>query len=234
MSLILRSDPVALSERFREAAPFPHAVIDGLFEDAVLEKIVAGFPAASSEAWQHFENARERKLGNLAGLRDLDPSIGAFLCAMSSPAVLDFLERLSGIDGLIPDPYLGGGGLHQVVRGGFLDVHTDFNWHPKLRLDRRLNLLIYLNRDWREEYGGHLELWDRSASRAERRILPTFNRTVIFSTTDSAFHGHPQPLACPEGMTRKSLSFYYYTNGRPDAERSTPHDTIFPAPQGPR
>ena len=106
-------------------------------------------------------------------------------------------------------------------------MHTDFNWHPKLRLDRRLNLLVYLNKDWKEEYGGHLELWDREMSHCEQKILPVFNRTVVFSTTDFSYHGHPTPLACPEGMSRKSVSFYYYTNGRPEEERSAPHDTIF-------
>jgi Rps23 Pro-64 3,4-dihydroxylase Tpa1-like proline 4-hydroxylase len=111
--------------------------------------------------------------------------------------------------------------------GGFLKVHVDFNRHPLLNLDRRLNLLVYLNEDWRDEYGGHLELWPADMSRCERRILPVFNRTVVFSTTDASFHGHPAPLACPEGMSRKSVSFYYYTNGRPAHEGAEPHDTIF-------
>jgi Rps23 Pro-64 3,4-dihydroxylase Tpa1-like proline 4-hydroxylase len=119
------------------------------------------------------------------------------------------------------------GGLHQIERGGFLDVHIDFNVHPKLRLDRRLNMLIYLNHDWPEEYGGHLELWSRDMTSCEKRILPLFNRTVIFSTTDGSFHGHPRPLSCPEGRTRKSVSLYYYTSGRPEEERSPAHDTIF-------
>ncbi len=115
------------------------------------------------------------------------------------------------------------------MRGGFLKVHADFNWHPKLKLDRRLNVLIYLNRDWKDEYGGALELWDRSMTGPEKSVLPVFNRTVVFSTTDFSYHGHPHPLACPEATTRKSVSLYYYSNGRPDEEKSAPHDTIFPA-----
>src|SRR5215210_1660828 len=131
------------------------------------------------------------------------------------------------IEGLIPDPYFGGAGPHQILPGGFLKVHVDFNRHPLLQLDRRLNLLVYLKEDWEEAYGGHLELWDREMTRCERKILPVFNRTVVFSTTDFSFHGHPVPLSCPEGRSRKSVSFYYYTNGRPAEERSEPHDTIF-------
>ena len=106
-------------------------------------------------------------------------------------------------------------------------MHADFNVHPKLKLDRRLNMLIYLNKDWREEYGGHLELWDQSGKTCRKRILPMFNRTVVFSTTDRSFHGHPHPLTCPPGMTRKSVSLYYYTAGRPPEERSVAHDTLF-------
>jgi Rps23 Pro-64 3,4-dihydroxylase Tpa1-like proline 4-hydroxylase len=174
-----------------------------------------------------FDNPREKKLGNLDRLLEVDETIAGFLVAMNSPSMLDFLEKLTGIDGLIPDPYFGGGGLHQIVRGGFLKIHTDFNWHPKLKLDRRLNLLVYLNKDWREDYGGHLELWDRALKRAEKSILPVFNRTVVFSTTDFSYHGHPRPLRCPDSTTRKSISLYYYSNGRPEEEKSAPHDTLF-------
>jgi len=221
----LNADPKALHERYVTAPPFPHIVLDGLFPDAVLEGVLADFPRPE-EMKARFDNATEKKLGYTyeTPVRD---NIRDFLWTMSSAPVLQFLEALTGIEGLIPDPYFGGAGPHQIVPGGFLKVHVDFNWHPLLKLDRRLNLLVYLNHDWREEYGGHLELWNRDVSRCEAKILPVFNRTVVFSTTDISFHGHPNPLACPEGRTRKSVSFYYYTNGRPDEERSAPHDTIF-------
>jgi len=222
----LAADPLALHEAYRSARPFPHAVLDGLFPDAVLDEVLAEFPKPGEIAWVAFDSPTEKKLG-YSYTQPLGESLQRFLWLMSSAPVLLFLEALTGIEGLIPDPYYGGAGPHQIERGGFLKVHADFNWHPKLRLDRRLNLLVYLNRDWREEYGGHLELWDREVSRCERRILPVFNRTVVFSTTDHSFHGHPHPLACPEGRTRKSVSLYYYSNGRPEEERSAPHDTIF-------
>jgi hypothetical protein len=230
--LQLNADPASLREAYAAARPFPHAVIDGLFEDGVLDEMLAGFPAPSDPAWGHFENAQENKLGNYGRLEDLSQPIRSFLSALNAPPLLSFLETLTGIDGLVPDPYFGGGALHQIVRGGFLKVHADFNWHPKLRLDRRLNMLVYLNRGWRSEWGGALELWDREMSNPVASILPTFNRTVVFTTTDWSFHGHPHPLSCPEGTTRKSVSLYYYSNGRPEAERSAPHDTIFTAPSG--
>jgi hypothetical protein len=145
----------------------------------------------------------------------------------NSPGCLQFLETLTGIGNLMSDPYFEGGGLHQIEPGGFLKVHADFNWHPRLRLDRRLNLIVYLNKDWREEYNGHLELWDRSMSRAVRKVLPVFNRAVVFSTTSWAYHGHPEKLACPSGQTRKSLALYYYTNGRPEHEKEASHGVLW-------
>lgn len=229
ISVDLNVDPEPLRDVFRSAKPFPHIVLDGLFPGEALDQILAVFPAAEDKQWQRFDSKLEKKLGNLGQLLGAHEAIVEFLLAMNAPPMLDFLERLTGIDGLIPDPYFGGGGLHQIVRGGFLKVHADFNWHPKLKLDRRLNVLVYLNKGWKEEYGGHLELWDRDVKRVEKSILPVFNRTVVFSTTDTSFHGHPSPLRCPESMTRKSISLYYYSNGRPEEERSAPHDTLFRA-----
>jgi hypothetical protein len=130
---------------------------------------------------------------------------------------------------LIPDPRFDGGGLHQIVRGGKLGIHSDFNKHEAYGLDRRLNLLLYLNKNWREEYGGHLQLWDRNMTKCEAKISPHFNRMMIFGTTDFTYHGHPDALQCPEGMTRKSLALYYFTNGRPAEEVSGDHSTIFRA-----
>jgi hypothetical protein len=226
----LCADPRTLRDEYARAKPFPHAVIDGLFEDRVLDEVLAGFPDPADPAWARFDNPHERKLGNYARLEELPAATAGFLNALTSARMLEFLETLTGIEGLVPDPYFGGGALHQIVPGGFLKVHADFNWHPKLRLDRRLNMLVYLNRGWRPEYGGALELWDATLTGPAASILPTFNRTVVFTTTDRSYHGHPRPLACPEGMTRKSVSLYYYSNGRPEAERSAPHDTIFRTP----
>ena len=222
----LNADPQALHGEYVVARPFPHIVIDDLFADDVLESVLAEFPSPDEIEWRRFDNATEKKLGYWHE-STLRPRLQLFLYEMSSPPVLQFLEALTGIAGLIPDPYFGGAGPHQILPGGFLKVHVDFNRHPLLNLDRRLNLLVYLNRGWKDEYGGHLELWPADMTGCQRRIAPLFNRTVVFSTTDVSFHGHPAPLACPEGMSRKSVSFYYYTNGRPPEESSAPHDTIF-------
>jgi hypothetical protein len=129
------------------------------------------------------------------------------------------LQELTGIEEtLVNDPYFHGAGQHEIKPGGFLKIHVDFNKHKTLGLDRRINVLVYLNKDWDESYGGHFELWKTDMSECGAKILPLFNRMAIFSTTDKSYHGHPDPLQCPEGMSRKSLALYYYSNGRPADE----------------
>jgi hypothetical protein len=223
----LRVDPATLRDQYVSAQPFPHLVIDNLFDDADLDRVLEEFPEPAATRWVRFDNPLEKKLGFSHEESVVSDGIRRFLDAMNGFEMLLFLEALSGIEGLIPDPYFRGGGLHQIEPGGFLEIHADFNVHPKLHLDRRLNMLTYLNKGWRDEWGGHLELWDADIHECHVKIAPRFNRTVVFSTTDTSFHGHPHPLAAPEGVTRKSLSLYYYTVGRPESERSAPHNTIF-------
>ena len=223
----LNFDPRTLHAQYAAAEPFPHIALDGLFDDDALDAVLREFPSHEAMRWREFDTPLEKKLGYYHETSAISKTVREFLDAMNSFEMLLWLEALTGIEGLIPDPYFGGGGLHQIEPGGFLKIHADFNVHPKLKLDRRLNMLIYLNKNWRDEYGGHLELWDRDMSACRRKILPAFNRTVIFSTTDTSFHGHPHPLTAPEGMSRKSVSLYYYTAGRPEAERSAAHDTLF-------
>lgn len=226
MQLNRQINPAELSKAYAAALPFPHCSIDGLFPGACLSRIADEIDGLPESVWWDFDNERELKRGLIyPGFRATP--LYLFLAYLNSPEVLGFLEGLTGITGLIPDPYYKGGGVHYIRRGGYLAVHSDFNWHPDLMLDRRLNLLVFLNRDWKEEYGGHLELWNATDKECRERILPVFNRTVVFNTSDGTFHGHPHPLRCPPGMARKSLSTYYYTNGRPEEEKSAPHDTIF-------
>lgn len=216
---------------YRTADPFPHAVLDDFLPADVLRDVLASFPAPEQLDWQRFENRSEKKLAFREVAALPSPARDALYFLNSEP-VLTFLEQLTGITGLIADPYYSGGGLHQILPGGHLGIHADFNSHDRLQLDRRLNLLLFLNEDWHEDYGGHLELWRADMSECARRVLPIFGRCVIFSTTDNSLHGHPDPLRCPPGRTRKSLATYYFTAGRPEAERSATHTTLFHARPG--
>lgn len=210
---------------YADAVPFPHAVFDGFLPEEVLNAVLGEFPGPDQIAWERFDHVSSRKLAS-SDERSMGPVTRRLFHELNSSPFVAFLEKLTGIEGLIPDPHLVGGGLHQIERGGYLGVHADFNLHPRLNLDRRLNLLIFLNRNWEERWGGHLELWNRAMTSCERRLLPVFNRCVVFSTTDTSFHGHPDPLNCPPDRSRRSLALYYYTNGRPQEEVSEPHSTL--------
>lgn len=215
-----------VSSAFRAARPFPHIVMDDFLPAAVVDDVLSEFPTPGQIGWTKYDDETDLKLA-AEDTSQFGPHTRHLLEQFNSSAFVTFLERLTGIEGLIPDPHFRGGGLHQIERGGFLKVHADFNWYPRLRLDRRLNLLLYLNKNWSDEYGGHLELWNKDMTACEQRILPAFNRCVIFATTDDAHHGHPDRLACPEGWSRKSLAVYYYSNGRPEHERHDAHSTLF-------
>jgi 2OG-Fe(II) oxygenase superfamily len=213
---------------YASANPYPHVVLDDFFAPEILDLVLEEFPRPGEIPWQRFDNDREIKLA-AAAESSFGPVTRLLLYHLNSITFLNFLSEITGIRNLIPDPSFEGGGLHQIQRGGKLGIHADFNKHREYRLDRRLNLLLYLNKDWREEYGGHLELWDRRMTHCEAKVLPIFNRVMIFGTTDYTYHGHPDPLGCPVGMTRKSLALYYFSNGRPAEEISSEHTTMFQA-----
>jgi Rps23 Pro-64 3,4-dihydroxylase Tpa1-like proline 4-hydroxylase len=213
-------------QSYLQAKPFPHVVFDDFFDPLLIERVLEEFPKPNAIPWQSFDNPREIKLAS-ARESTFGPATRLLMYHLNSITFLEFLSRVTGIDNLIPDPGFEGGGLHQIVRGGKLGVHADFNKHRQYGLDRRLNLLLYLNKNWREEYGGHLQLWDRDMTRCEAKVLPVFNRVMVFGTTDFTYHGHPDPLQCPDCMTRKSLALYYFSNGRPAEEVTGEHSTIF-------
>lgn len=211
---------------YLSAKPFPHVVFDNFFDPELLDQVLQEFPTPDAIRWQSFDSIYEIKLASAAE-STFGPATRLLMYHLNSITFLEFLSRVTGIDNLIPDPRFEGGGLHQIERGGKLGVHADFNRHRQYGLDRRLNLLLYLNRNWREEYGGHLQLWNRDMTRCEAKVLPLFNRVMVFGTTDFTYHGHPDPLTCPEGMSRKSLALYYFSNGRPSEEVTGEHSTLF-------
>jgi Rps23 Pro-64 3,4-dihydroxylase Tpa1-like proline 4-hydroxylase len=214
------------AEEYKNNKPFSHIYFDNFLPTEAAEAALRDFPEPKQLAWSEFNSPTERKLA-FDVVEKLPASVRDVLYFLNSRPMLQFLEVLTGIEGVIPDPYYVGGGLHQIKRGGNLEVHADFNWHAKLKLDRRINVLVYMNKDWKEEYGGHFELWNKDMTQAEQKILPLFNRCAIFSTTSTSYHGHPTPLACPPERTRKSIATYYYSHGRPEEEVNDSHSTLF-------
>jgi Rps23 Pro-64 3,4-dihydroxylase Tpa1-like proline 4-hydroxylase len=214
------------AERYAHGKPFPHIYFDDFLPVEAAEAALRDFPEPRQAKWSEFNNPNEKKLA-FDAVEKLPVSVRDVLYFLNSRPMVEFLETLTGIKGVIPDPYFVGGGLHQIKPGGKLAVHADFNHHERLNLDRRLNVLIYMNKDWKEEYGGHFELWNKEMTSAEQKLLPIFNRCAIFSTTSVSYHGHPNPLSCPPDRTRKSIATYYYSNGRPAEEVRAAHTTHF-------
>ena len=203
-------------ERFTNANPFPFIIIDDFFSKEFLNEVLNQFPNLTEQKkTTNYDNKNEVKFANNQ-YKNFPNNIKKLFDFLNSDFFLNFLQRITNIqEKLIPDLELNGGGLHEIKKGGLLKIHSDFNKHPSLDLDRRLNVLIYLNKDWKEEYGGHLEFWDKEMTSCREKVLPIFNKMVIFSTTDNSNHGHPDPLNCPNNMSRKSIATYYYTKGRP-------------------
>lgn len=218
----------ANADEYAAADPFPHIAIDDFFPLEVVKQLQAAFPKPEDVAWGTFDNKREVKLA----LRDEalmpEPQL-QILRELNGQAFIEFLKALTGLKGLVPDQAFYGGGLHQIQPGGMLKVHADFNLHPVTKMQRRLNAILYLNDDWDDSYGGYLELWDQKMTAPVKRIQPLANRLVVFSTTSTSFHGHPDPLTCPPGRTRRSMAWYYYTMPEGRVDR---HTTLFQSRPG--
>jgi hypothetical protein len=132
----------------------------------------------------------------------------------NSGVMLDFVSRLTGYQGLIPDPWFGGCGLHSTGRGGRLMVHADASRHPNENLHQILNLIYYVTPGWQEDWGGGLEMWCRDAKTMVKKVVPEFNTMLLFYTGSKSYHGHPHPITSPEGIRRNSMAVYYYTTDR--------------------
>lgn len=220
---------------YASAQPFPHAVVDGFVDTALALQLAAEFPdRADTAAWLDYNgnDARgkplQRNKYHISDEHRLGPLTQRLLYELKGVRFLQILSALTGISDLIPDAHNHGGGIHMNCRGAMLKIHADFNRHPSWHLDRRLNLLLYLNENWPAAYGGDLELWDANMLTCQHKIAPIAGRCVIFSTSSTSYHGHPDPIDCPENRARKSIALYYYTNPSPTTQ-VTEHSTLWQA-----
>lgn len=224
-----RARTAQLRAEFAAAEPFPHLVIDHLFRDSLLDLVVAEFDQMRFGDWVRYDSANEVKRGTRPAV-ELGPAAQAYVDAIHRAAFLGFLGEVTGIGGLIPDPTLKGGGLHEIPSGGRFGVHIDFEKHPVTLLDNRLVLITYLNKDWDPAWGGALELWSDRENRCVKQVEPLFGRTILFAHSSRSLHGHPEPIRAPEGRARRSIAAYFYTNGRPEGESDGRLSTRFHAP----
>lgn len=193
------------------AEPFPHIVLDNFLPESVARMALDHFPPQRLKSDVVFEIGYAGQHKRQILPEDCDGHARAFFNFLNSQPVIAFLEGLTAIDGLLPDPHFSGGGYHETTRGGKLGIHADFRINEKLHTHRRLNMIIYLNENWPDEYGGQLELWDRKMTAKVHAVSPVYNRCVVFNTDADSYHGHPDELTAPDGVSRKSIAMYYYT-----------------------
>ncbi len=218
---------------YQSKEPYPYVFFDGVVDVDVLGNAFDAFPVPD-DTFYKYSNPLEKKFAK-DNIYEMPDAISKILVQMNSPFFLLFLETLTGIEGLIPDPYYRGGGMHAMGKGCKLDIHVDFNLHPKLKLDRRINVLLFPVKEWKEEWNGDFQVWEgalegkkHTLSKMGEKIYPKFNRMVIFSTSEKSYHGVPEIIDCPEEMYRYSLATYYYTNGRTDIfQEWQPHSTTY-------
>ena len=216
-----------LSSAFKSAEPYPHVVIDNLFSNDMLDNLCREIPSISGKNnWVHENNERLRTY-NLRSAVNLGETGFQLVSFLHSAAFLYFLSEMTGIWELLPDPYLQGGGYHVMPTGGKFDVHVDRNTAYETGLNRRLSLIVYLNKDWKPEYGGQLELWNGDATRCEKIIEPLFNRTVIFEINEKGYHGIPNRIAAPDGRSRDCFLVYYHTARTAGQDAAPPHTSIY-------
>ncbi len=211
------------AETYRARKPYPYGCFDNFIDPSILDRVrqeIRTLPEAET-----FFNSPQEKLKSSYQPERLPFYTRSLFYALNSRSFLAYLEELTGIEGLIPDPYFAGGGIHVVSNGGHLDIHADFNHHGKLNLERRINVLIYLNKDWREEWGGSFEVWNKEMTEKVASFVPLFNRMCCFNTGSTTWHGNPEPVAHPDGEPRMSIALYYYTATWDESRKG--HSTLF-------
>ena len=223
-------DREALRERVRTATPVQNFCIDNFLEPAFAESVLAAYPSYEDamKVGKSFSAVNEKGKVQLTDAKAFAEPVAELNRDLASPEFLGMLSYVFDMPNLLPDDQLVGGGIHQTGPRGHLDVHVDFNFIEDRELHRRLNILIYFNKDWKPEWGGNIELWDAEVKQCPHSFSPVFNRCVVFETNEISYHG-VTAVKCPEGMSRKSFAAYYYTKEAPAHWNGTSHTTIFKA-----
>ena len=201
---------------FQGAFPFDHCVVDNFFQEDIANKLSEDFPDFDDPIWHEYNNPLEIK--KVSNLWNIFPSTTYNIFNdLNSPLFLDFLSSLSGISPLYADNGLNGGGWHILKNGGKLNPHLDYSIHPKIPYQRKVNLIVYLNKNWQKKWGGQLGLWSstddgKKPKQIETTVVPSFNTAIFFDTTMNSWHGLYNTVQSPEKEYRKSIAIYYLTN----------------------
>jgi len=231
---LLTKNKEAIRVEYQSKKPFRYIMFENFFYDDKAENIYNNYPAIKDGSWDGTTYLDQKNKFQKTTF-DENSVMDKVFKELNSPTFLTWLQDVTEVeDTLMGDENLFGGGLHQSINGAYLNVHVDYNIHPETKYHRRLNVLVYMNKDWKDEYEGHLELWDLTNNKNNLlgKFAPTFNRCVIFETNEISFHGHPKALKTPNNVNRKSIATYYYTKTRPANEMAENHNTIYVNTEG--
>lgn len=221
-----------LNEKFVSGKPYEHVLIENFFTNEFAEKLFEVFPKTTDDhKWYVYHNPIEKKYA-LTDFSKL-PEFKKLFELLQTEQFVEVVKKITGIDNLEADPHLHGAGLHQHPTGGKLDLHLDYSIHPLSGKERRVNIIIYLTKDWKEEWGGHLQLWNELFTNCDKKVLPSFNTAILFRTSDISYHGLPHPITCPEDQSRKSVAIYYVSDPRPDLKNIRLKAQFRPLPDQP-
>ena len=228
MELINPFDRDTLKNKIKNAQPFPYFYIDNFLEESFAEAVYNAFPSyeQAQQIGKEYNKVNEKLKIQVTNSALFPAPIKQLNDLLSSAEFLGMISDLMGIPDLLADSDLVGGGIHETNSGGHLDVHVDFNILKDKKWHRRLNILIYFNKDWKEEYGGYFDIWDKDVKKCYGSFAPLFNRVFVFETSEISFHG-VTPVTCPPEVLRKSFAAYYYTENAPAHWNGQSHSTIF-------
>jgi Rps23 Pro-64 3,4-dihydroxylase Tpa1-like proline 4-hydroxylase len=198
-----------LQSTFLNAEPFEHISIQNFLNEEYAEQLYNAFPKdIESGKWHKYNNPLEVKYA-FDNMNLMPRCIKKLFYLLSTKDIAGKVRELSNIQDLEHDPFLHGAGLHIHPRNGLLNMHLDYEKHPFMNKERRLNMILYLSKDWKEEWHGDTQLWDKDMQQCIKSSKVRFNTAIIFKTNEISWHGLPEPIKCPEGVFRQSFAYYY-------------------------
>ena len=214
------------------ADPFQHVVIDDFLPKSLAYDAMNSFPPLDDLCWEHSSDKgiEVKSRTTWKSEFDIPENIIDVIRIVNSSLILHAMSDVLSIPKLMPDPYFSGGGLNVSETNGHLDVHVDGNYHDASGLNRRINLLIYFNPNWKIDWGGEFGIYSNDGSDLLKAIPPLFNRCIIFDTHDKSFHGLPNPIKFPKEEPRKSIITYYYTKANRPSDNvvvNEPHSALW-------
>ena len=214
-----------LNNRFVGTPPFPMIVLDNFLPEDFASSMATECESIPLQHWTEFT----RKGSFMRECKRLEhaPIALDFVNQMHSSLGMEWMTSITGIKDLIPDPYLTGAGYSRSFRGDSLQLHSDFNWNDQIKVHRMLSFIIYLNPNWQEEWGGALEFTDFNKEKVIQSVPPLFNRAIIWRYHKRGFHGYPNPLTCPENMSRNTFRLFYYYSDAKHKDDDRPHRSLY-------